>query len=144
MDGVSIAAGVIALLAAIILATVFNNLWPRVIAGLVVTGAAGIVNGTYGDLVRDLATKLDTAIGEWIGTFLSPGQVVGGLLGLAAIGLWIGRIWTNKIDTKTYALSAAVPVTLPLVPGTAGTVISTIVGIVPWVFAEAISLAFLG
>jgi hypothetical protein len=138
----SVAVGVICLVLAGVLITVGRMQWPLVAVALVLTGTAGVVNGTIGVTVHQAATQVDRWAGQAIGTL--TGVAVTGVVALAlvaALGFWI---YQRRIGTGALLATAAVPVASTLIPGTAGVVIMTIVGIVPAVLGGVVSWLFFG
>jgi hypothetical protein len=140
MGGVTATVGVLCLVAALLIATVGRMVWPRVVVALTLTGSAGILNSTVGPYVRTWVNRADAFLGQFIGQW--TGTVVTGLLGLVLFtvaGFWVAQ---KKVDLRTLAVTAAVPPTVTLIPGTLGTVAVALVGFVPWLVAQGVAIAF--
>lgn len=132
--------GVLALVGALVIATVGRMQWPRVTAALVLTGVAGILNSTVGPTARNAINTADSYLGQFIGRW--TGTAVTGVIGLVVLsvaGFWI---YQRRIDIRTLGVVAAVPPTITLIPGTLGTIAVTVVGIVPWMAAGIIGWLF--
>ncbi len=148
---VSILTGVVALVVAGCLGYFGQMLWPKVIAALVMTGVAGIVNGTIGDPVHKVVTRLDNAIAHALANVLDKDSGAGnawkaftGLLGLALILALVLRVYKNKVDLKTFGLAACAPLFGPMVPGTIGSILMSVLGIVPYLVNGVIGWMFTG
>jgi hypothetical protein len=136
---VSVAVGLVCLVVALIFATVGKMAWPRVTVALVLTAAAGLLNGTIGPAVHRMVTRLDAqaahAIGRWTGATIT------GLLALVVLGVAGFWVWQKKIDFRTLGVVAAVPPTVTLIPGALGAAAVAVVGIVPLVGAAVVGWA---
>jgi hypothetical protein len=136
------AVGVICGVAALLIATVGRMQWPRLVVALTLTAAAGILHSTIGGYVHHGAGKVDhwaaQGIGKWTGTYIT------GLVGAVVLALVAFRIYHDVINGKTLALVSTVPATVTLIPGLAGTIATTVVGIVPWILSGIVSLLFFG
>lgn len=128
--------GVLALVGAIVIATVGRMQWPRVTAALVLTGVAGILNSTIGPTVRDGINNADSYLGQFVGRW--TGTAVTGIIGLVVLAVAAFWIYQGRIDIRTLGVTAAVPPTITLIPGTLGTIAVTAVGVVPWLVAGVI------
>lgn len=140
MNAVTATVGVLCLVGALLIATVGRMQWPRVTAALVLTGSAGLLNSTIGGMIHNGVTNVDSKLGRAIGSW--TGVVVTGLIGMIVIavaGFWI---YQRRIDMRTLAVTAAVPPTVTLIPGTFGTAAVTIVGLVPSMIAWAVTFMF--
>lgn len=139
-DGLSVvgaAAGVVCVVAAIVLYTVGQNEIPRLTAALWVTGIAGLMNSTIGPTINRFATGIDDRLGEAVNSLV--GETITGGLGFLVIlpaFFWIRR---NQLQAKELLVLAAIPPTVSLIPGTFGQVVTTVVGIVPWLIDWSIS-----
>lgn len=140
--GPSAAAGAICLVLAGVLITVGRMRWPRLAVALVLTGSAGLVNGTIGGALHRAATAVDGWIGSAIGKL--TGTAVTGLLALAIIASVAFWVHNKRIDNKTLAGAAMVPLVSSLVPGTAGVIVMTATGAVPAILGGLVSWLFLG
>src|SRR5947199_10461895 len=116
--------------------------WPRLIVALVVTGVAGILNGSFGPIVRHWVNIADQAARHAVGSL--TGAAVTGLVGILTFGFVAFRVFHNEIDMKTLAGAAALPATVTLIPGALGTIAVTLVGIIPWALTGLLTYAFGG
>lgn len=137
---VTAALGVLALVGAALIATVGRMQWPRVTAALVLTGVAGILNSTIGPTIRNGITNADSYLGQFIGRW--TGTAVTGVIGLIVLAVAAFWIYQGRIDLRTLGVTAAIPPTITLIPGTLGTIAVTVVGLVPWVVAGVIGWLF--
>ncbi len=140
MGGVSVAVGVLSLIGAAVLATVGNMAWPRVVVALVLTGVAGILNGSFGPAIHRAVTTADGKASQVIGQF--TGTAVTGLLAIVAFAALAFWVWRDHIDTRTLAVAAVVPATVTMIPGAFGTVATAVVGFVPLVVSAVLRFAF--
>lgn len=143
MDGlsaVSATVGILAGVGALLLATVGRMQWPRLIAALVLTSVAGILNSTFGPTAHGWATAVDGFVGQFIGRW--TGTAVIGVVGLVVLAVAGFRVYQRNIDARTLVAVAAVPPTVTLIPGTLGAVAVAVVGFVPWVLSWVIALFF--
>lgn len=140
LSAVTATAGVLSLVVALLIATVGRMVWPRVVAALVLTGVAGILNSTIGPAVRIGVGALDAQLGMFIGRW--TGTAVMGVIGVVVFVIAAFRIVRRDIDMRTLAVTAAVPATVTLIPGMLGTIAVTVVGIVPWVAARILAFMF--
>jgi len=138
----SIAAGVICLVLAGLLITVGQMHWPRVAVALVLTGVAGIINGTIGRPLHTWVTWTDHLVGQTIGRF--TGIAIVGIIAIVVLGVFGAWIYHQKIDNATLAVTAAVPLVGPLLPGPIGTVAMFVIGIVPSLLGAGVSWLFFG
>lgn len=137
---VSLAVGLLSLVLAGLIATVGGMAWPRAVVALTLTGSAGLLSSTLGPTIRDAVGRADAAIGSILGRF--TGLAVTGLLGILVVGFLALRVLRNVIDSRTIAAAAATPPVVALIPGVAGSIATTVVGIVPWLVTAVFSLAF--
>jgi hypothetical protein len=139
---VTAAVGVICGVAALLIATVGRMQWPRLVVALTLTAAAGLLNSTFGGYIHTGATMADHWVGQGIGKW--SGTIISGLVGAVVLALVGFRIYHDVINGKTLALVSTVPATVTLIPGLAGTIATTVVGIVPWILSGIVSLLFFG
>jgi hypothetical protein len=133
---VTVAAGLACLAGALVIATFGGMQWPRVAYALMLTGITGILNGTVGGLIHREVTNVDHMLGGFIGRF--TGAAITGLASLIVLsiaGLWVYQRNDNR---RTLAMVGAVPATVSLIPGAAGTVATTVVGALPALIAAVI------
>jgi hypothetical protein len=114
--------------------------WPRVVVALVLTGVAGLLNTPIGQWLHQAVTAADGAVGHAIGRW--TGVVVTGLLALTVFATAAFWVYHRKIDLRTLAVVATVPLTVTLIPGALGSVAAGIVNIVPTVVGGLMSAAF--
>jgi prepilin signal peptidase PulO-like enzyme (type II secretory pathway) len=141
MWAVSVVVGLTCIALAIIFAWHGNMQWPRIIVGLVITGSAGLMNGTLGPPVHRWVTQIDRKVGDTTG---HVGGVVPGLVALWLLAFVAFRIWRNVIDLRTVLAAAAVPPTVAFIPGLIGKIAIGVVGVIPTVFSAVISFFFFG
>jgi hypothetical protein len=140
LPAVSAAVGLICLIGAVLNVYVGKNHWPKLTVALVLTGATGLLNATFGSAIHDAVNKADGTIGQGIGKF--TGTIVAGLVGAVLIGYVALRLKHKQYDKKTFTATALVPPTVTLIPGTLGTIATTAVGIVPAAVAWFVGWSF--
>ncbi len=140
MWGVPLIIGSISLIAAAVIATAGNMIWPRVVVALIITGVSGLLSGSVGPLIHRGTTALDNFVAPYIGEY--TGLTITFAVAFIIIGVWGFWMYRQKIDLHTLGASALIPVSVNLIPGTAGTVAIFVVGLIPKLTAGVIGLAF--
>lgn len=138
--GISVTAGVIALVLATLLHFIGGRVWPRFTILLIVIGMMAIVGTPLGQMLRSL---IGTADG-WISHFLASwvGAAVTGILGIVVVAILALDLWKKRISNRTLGCAAVVPVAGATIPGTAGAVVmgacgalaSVVGGVFAWMF----------
>lgn len=137
---VTVSAGVVCLVIALLIETVGGRQWPRVVVALVLTGATGILNGTVGPYIHRGITWIGTMTNHWVRSWIQVSVTV--IIALTVLGIAAFRVWQDNIDRRTLGVVAAVPATVTLIPGIAGTIATTVVGIVPAIIGLLVAWAF--
>lgn len=140
LGAVTAAVGIVALLGAVVIATVGRMQWPRLAAALVLTGVAGVLNSTIGPALQRAVTAVDRQAGQFIGRW--TGTAVIGLVGVVVLAVAAFWIWQGRIDMRTLGVTALVPPTVTLIPGAVGSMAVAAVGVVPMLLGGAISWLF--
>ncbi len=137
------AVGGIALIAAIVLATVGRMKFPLLIAALIQTAVAGLLYGTVGSALHDGATRIDAMFAEFWGDW--TGTIGTGLVAFAVVLTWFILVPYHRIvNMKTLGLTAITPLFVNLIPGTFGTVCMYVVGAAPMILGGALNWLFFG
>lgn len=141
MQGVvSAGVGLVCLVVAAVLIVAGGWQWPRLIVALVLTGSAGLLSSTIGGWVQRSVTSVDAKasglVGQWTGV------AVTGLLSLALLGFLGFWVYRGQIDAKTVAAAAVAPAAVVLIPGAVGSVLLTLLALVPSVLGAVIAFLF--
>lgn len=140
--GISVTAGVIALLVATLLHFIGGRSWPRFTVLLLVVGMMAIVGTPLGGLLRQLFGTAD----GWLSSFLAPwlGATITGLIGLT-VAIVLGLdVWKNRIGNRTLSCAVALPVAGATIPGTAGALVMGVCGALASVIGGGFAWAFGG
>jgi hypothetical protein len=142
----ALAVGTIAMTTALILIMACDGLTGAktryIICALVLTGSAGLVNGTVGVWIHKTITDIDGAVSPKVGEFTGLGVAL--LVAIVVFGTALGMVVTGDINTGTLVLIALVPVFTSFIPGPAGVAAMTIAGVIPAALGGIIHLAFWG
>lgn len=143
LGGVTIGVGIICLVLATLMWTVWGGKYPPAILGLTITGTAGILTTQVGAWVRDGylfgAGFLGSAIGRFTGVTLAW---IGALVIVVIVLIHVHdhfRGGKNEISGMTIGLGALLPFTTATIPGIVGTVLTGALGIITSVVAWPIT-----
>jgi hypothetical protein len=139
-SGVTASVGALCLLGAVLIATVGGMHWPRIAVVLTLTGATGVLNGTIGPTVHRGMSWAAAEVNPWVRSWIQVSVLV--ILALVLLGLAGFWVYQNQIDNKTLGVVFAVPATVTLIPGPAGTLFAAAVGIVPAIVGTLVGWAF--
>lgn len=146
LGGVTIGVGIVCLVLATLMWTVWGGKYPPAILGLTITGVAGILSTQVGSWVQEGylfgAGFLGSAIGRFTGATLAW---IGALVIAVIVGIHIHdhfRGGKNEINGMTIGLGALLPVTTATIPGIVGSILTGTLGIVTSVVAWPITAGF--
>lgn len=141
--GISVTAGVIALVLAALLHFIGGRAWPRITVLLIVVGMMSIVGTPLGQMLRQWVGTADGWLSQMFAWWL--GAATTGAIGIAVAGILALDVLKNKkVNKRTLGCAAAVPVAGATIPGTAGTVVMGICGALAGVVGGGISWMFGG
>jgi hypothetical protein len=136
LGGVTITAGVICLVLATLMRTVWGGKYPPAILALTITGTAGILGTQVGGWVQYGYLWVATFLGGLIGRF--TGVTIAGVVALV-IAVIVGiHVWDhfrggkNEINDWTIGLGALLPASTVTIPGIVGTILTYALGAVTW------------
>lgn len=143
--GISVGAGLIALLLAALLRTVGRGVWPRTTVALIIGGTMSIIGTRIGSGIKSVVIAAD----HWLGTFIGQwtGSIVFGLVGITLaviLGFDIYHQSTENsgVTKRTLGCAAGVPLTAVTVGGFAGSALmwscTAIASLVGWPLAWAL------
>lgn len=143
LGGVTIVVGVIALVFATLMWTVWDGKYPPAIFALTVTGSAGILGTQVGGWVQSGYLWAATGVGGLIGRFTGVTIAwLGALVIVIIVGIHIHdhfRGGKNEIGGWTIGLGALLPVTTATIPGIVGTVLTYALGVITWTVSVPIT-----
>jgi len=140
IGGVSLAVGIICLVAGILIWVFGNHAWPRLVVALIITGSVGLTASPVGQWVAGVINTGDQLVGSIIGKF--TGAVVAGLLAFTIIAYLAFRLYQNRIDDRTLIAASVAPPAAALIPGAAGQIVMTIISIPAALIASGVSWVF--
>jgi hypothetical protein len=136
----TITASLLALLSAALIWFPGRQRWPRVVVFLIIGGVGGLAASKVGQWARHGVAWVEHAINNLIGALF--GVAVAWLIALAAVAFVAAHLYHKTINRGTLAYSAAVPLTVTLVPGAIGTLLISAAGLVTWVCGWVFYYAF--
>ncbi len=152
MELPTLAAGAIAFVAALVMATVGRMRIPLLIVALTLTASGGAIEGTVGPWIRDkmqwVADLASNAIQSnlqdvpFLQVAALSGTVIMYCVGLAVFGVLAFMILNQQIDHRTLGVALVAPVTTYLIPGAGGTIAVWMVTLVPSILGAGISMLF--
>lgn len=141
--GISVTAGVIALVVAALLHFIGRKAWPRVTVLLVLVGMTAIVGTPVGQMLRRWTGTADGWISQMLASWL--GASIVGLIGLTVAGILLLDVLKNKnVSKRTLGCAAAVPVAGATIPGTAGAIVMGACGAIAGVVGGGLAWMFGG
>lgn len=137
---VSVAAGLVCIVAAVLMWTIGGRHTPRLVVLLVLSGVTGILGTWAGRKLNQGVTFLDSAVASVSGQM--TGVVVTGLLGAGLLYVLAIDMWQKRVSTRTLLVAAALPVTVVAIPGAFGSMAAGLVGGVAGAVGKGVSAAF--
>lgn len=138
--GISVGAGLVALLLAALLRTVGRGVWPDMTVALIVGGTMSILGTRIGSGVRSVVIAAD----HWLGTFIGQwtGSIVFGLVGITLAVVLGFDVYHRGITKRTLGCAAGVPLTAVTVGGPFGSALmwgcTAVASLVGWPLAWAL------
>ncbi len=126
---VPLAVGAVSLIGAWLLLIPGRMKWPFLIAALILTGVAGLLNGSIGPFIHKWVTQANT----WAGKFSNEWTGIVPMLAISmvVIGCSILWVWQRQWDLKTFGFVGLVPIFVTYIPGPIGGFLINVIGVVP-------------